>query len=69
MLRGYDVIFQNKYLGYIFIGALTFMFIALLIWGGLHAKKIMENDSAARRKYREDLLEKDQLSQVDEEPS
>ena len=54
MLRGYDVIFQNKMLGMIFIGALGFMFIALLIWGGIYAGKLMEKDSAARKKYRDE---------------
>ena len=54
MVRGYDVIFQNKMLGMIFIAALVFIFIALLIWGGLHAKRIMDADSAARKKYRDE---------------
>ena len=54
MVRGYDAIFQNKLLGSIFIGSLGFMFIAFLIWGGLHAKKMMDADSAARKKYREE---------------
>ena len=54
MVRGYDVIFQNKMLGMIFIGALVFIFIALMIWGGLHAKRIMDSDSAARKKYRDE---------------
>jgi hypothetical protein len=54
MLRGYDVIFQNKLLGMIFIAALVFIFIALMIWGGLHSKRIMDADSAVRKKYRED---------------
>lgn len=54
MLRGYDVIFQNKFLGYIFTGALTFMFIAMVIWGSLYAKKLMEKDSAARKKFRDE---------------
>jgi hypothetical protein len=63
MLRGYDVIFQNKMLGYIFMGSLIFMFIALLVLGGLHAKKLMIRDSAARRKYREEMAEKEKLDQ------
>jgi hypothetical protein len=54
MIRGYDTIFQNKLLGAIFIGSLVFMFVAFLIWGGLHAKKMMNADSAARKKFRED---------------
>lgn len=54
MVRGYDAIFQNKLLGTIFIGSLGFMFIACLIWGGLHAKKMMNADSAARKKFREE---------------
>lgn len=54
MVRGYDVIFQNKLLGFLFTGALTCIFIALLVWGALHAKKLMDQDSAARRKYREE---------------
>ena len=54
MVRGYDTIFQNKLLGMIFIGALGFAFIGFLIWGGLHAKKLMDADSAARKKYREE---------------
>ena len=54
MVRGYDVIFQNKMLGMIFIAVLVFLFVALLIRGGLHAKRIMESDSAARKKYRDD---------------
>ncbi len=56
MVRGYDVIFQNKLLGFLFTGALTFIFIALLIWGALHAKKMMEQDSAARKKFREEQM-------------
>ena len=54
MVRGYDVIFQNKLLGMIFIAVLVFLFVALLVRGGLHAKRIMESDSAARKKYREE---------------
>ena len=54
MLRGYDVIFKEKLLGYLFTGALAFMFIAMVVWGSLYAKKLMEKDSAARKKYREE---------------
>lgn len=63
MLRGYDVIFQNKTLGYIFMGSLIFMFVALLVLGGLHAKKLMIRDSEARRKYREDMAKQQQQTQ------
>jgi hypothetical protein len=54
MVRGYDTIFQNKMLGMIFIMAASLMFIAFLVWGGLHAKKMMDMDSAARKQYREE---------------
>ena len=54
MMRGYDVIFQNKLLGMISIGALVCMFIVLLIWGGIYAGKLMASDSAARKRYREE---------------
>jgi hypothetical protein len=61
MTRGYDVIFQNKMLGTVFIGAAGFMFVAMLIWGGLHAKRLMDADSAARKKYRDEHKSSDQL--------
>lgn len=54
MVRGYDTIFQNKLLGMIFIAAASFMFIGCLVWGGLHAKRMMDADSASRKKYREE---------------
>ena len=54
MTRGYDVIFQNKMLGYLLSGALSLLFIAMVIWGSLHVKRIMAADSAARKKYKEE---------------
>ena len=38
----------------IFTGVLVFLFVALLVMGGLHVKRIMVSDSAARKKYREE---------------
>lgn len=54
MVRGYTTIFQNPILGWIFIGAVAFMFVSFLIRGGLHAKKMMDLDSQSRKKYREE---------------
>ncbi|MBI1332954.1 MAG: hypothetical protein JST12_03640 [Armatimonadetes bacterium] len=54
MVRGYDVIFQNKFLGYLLVSALIFLFVALMVVGSLYAKRIMDKDSAARKQYRED---------------
>ncbi len=54
MIRGYDVIFQNKILGMLFTATITLIFVALLVAGALHAKRLMEKDSDARRRYREE---------------
>jgi hypothetical protein len=60
MVRGYDTIFENKMLGMILIAVLIMLFVAFLVRGGLHAKRIMESDSAARKKYREEHAAKDE---------
>ncbi len=54
MVRGYDTIFENKFLGMLFTGALGFIFIAALIGGAIYAGKIAQKDSEARRKFREE---------------
>lgn len=58
MVRGYDAIFANKFLGGLFIAALTIFFIGGIVYGSLRAKRAMEEDSQARRKFLMDELAK-----------
>jgi hypothetical protein len=53
MVRGYDVIFQNKFLAALFITAVSILFVGGIVLGSLRAARSMQQDSEARRKFRE----------------
>ena len=52
MQRGYDVIFQNRTLGALFICAGLFFITVVCIWGALYFQRKVKEDSEMRRKFR-----------------
>jgi hypothetical protein len=62
MVRGYDVLFQNRMLGVALVIAGLFFITAICAWGAAYFKQMVAKDEAMRRAVRRKNREEKELT-------